>query len=105
MVAHPNDYRWSSDARNALGERGADTDWLIAHQEYLRQGPTSAEREVAYRHLFDAAIPADTLSEIRERTHKGWALGGDAYQQRIAHLTQRRTASKGVGRPRTGNRV
>lgn len=104
MVAHPNDYRWSSYACNAQGERGADTDWLIAHEEYIRQGPTSAEREVAYRHLFDTAIPDDALSEIRERTHKGWALGGEAYQQQIEHLTQRRTASKGVGRPRIVNR-
>jgi hypothetical protein len=43
---------------------------------------------------------ADDLSAIRECTHKGWALGGERFREQVEALTQRRAASKGVGRPR-----
>jgi putative transposase len=100
MVTHPNDYRWSSYAFNARNEQSTETVWLTAHEEYLRLGQTSAAREAAYQQLFDASIAEDALREIRERTHSGWALGDAAYQQRVESLTQRRAASKGIGRPR-----
>jgi putative transposase len=49
------------------------------------------------------------LAEIRDCTHKGWALGGARFKAEIEALGQRRAASKGVGRPRKrpddGNRV
>lgn len=40
------------------------------------------------------------LTAIRDGTHKGLALGSDRFKQQIERLTQRRTTSKGVGRPR-----
>jgi putative transposase len=40
------------------------------------------------------------MKAIRECTHKGWALGGERFREEIERLTQRRTVSKGVGRPR-----
>jgi REP-associated tyrosine transposase len=43
------------------------------------------------------------LREIRECTHKGWALGGERFREQVKALTQRRAASKGVGRPRKEN--
>jgi putative transposase len=41
--------------------------------------------------------------EIEECTHKGWALGGERFSEQVEALTQRRAASKGVGRPRKEN--
>ncbi|MGA7178055.1 MAG: transposase [Thiobacillaceae bacterium] len=106
MVAHPRDYSWSSYAFDALGEAGPNADWLTPHREYLRLGRTATERQGAYRQLFRAAISNNELKEIRECTHKGWALGGARFKAQIETLTQRRTASKGVGRPRKeDNRV
>ena len=105
MVAHPDDYRWSSYAFNAQGKLGADADWLAGHDEYVRLGPTAPAREAAYRKLFEATLSDDALLEIRERTHTGWALGDEGFQQEIERVTQRRAASKGVGRPRAINRV
>ena len=100
MVAHPRDYAWSSYAYNAGGEAGANVNWLVAHREYLRLGRTAQERQEAYRQLFKAAVPRDDLAAIRDCTHKGWALGSERFTKKIEALTQRRSISKGVGRPK-----
>ena len=100
MVAHPRDFPWSSYAFDALDETGPNSDWLTPHREYLRLGRNAADRQSAYRQLFRAAISANDLKEIRECTHKGWALGSERFKAQIESLTQRRAVSKGVGRPR-----
>lgn len=100
MVAHPRDYRWSSYGRNADGETGQNLDWLTPHREYRRLGRSAEERQAAYRQLFRAAVAKDDLQAIRDCTHKGWALGGARFSEKIEALTQRRSVSKGVGRPR-----
>ena len=100
LVAHPRDYRWSSYGRNADGETGENADWLTPHREYRRLGRSPAERQAAYRQLFRAAVARDDLQAIRDCTHKGWALGSGRFSEKIEALTQRRTVSKGVGRPR-----
>lgn len=107
MVAVPEDYPWSSYRRNALGEAGLDLDWLSSHEEYSRLDLDDADRQKAYRALFDTAIDRDDLAEIRDCTHKGWALGGERFRAEIEALGQRRAVSKGVGRPqkRDENRV
>jgi putative transposase len=106
MVGHPRDYPWSSYGFNALGAKGPNADWIRPHEQYRGQGRTAADRQATYRQLFRAVISGADLSEIRECTHKGWALGGERFREQIEALGQRRAASKGVGRPRKGdNRV
>jgi putative transposase len=107
MVALPQDYLWSSFRRNALGEGGSNADWLLSHEEYSRLGRDDADRPKAYQALFATAIDQGDLAEIRDYTHKGWALGGERFRAEIEALGQRQAASKGVGRPRKGegNRV
>ena len=100
MVAHPRDYPWSSYGLNALDEMGKNADWLTPHLEYKRLGRDAVERQSAYRQLFRAAVSSADLTAIRESTHKGWALGSDWFKAQVERLTQRRTTSKGVGRPR-----
>lgn len=100
MAAHPRDYPWSSYGFNALGETGKNADWLTPHLEYKRLGRDAVERQRAYRQLFRAAVSNADLTAIRESTHKGWALGSERFKAKIERLTQRRTTSKGVGRPR-----
>jgi len=102
MAARPRDYRWSSYGRNANGETGQTVDWLAPHREYRRLGRSLEERQAAYRQLFRAAVGKDDLRAIRDCTHKGWALGSTRFSEKIEALTQRRTVSKGVGRPRKG---
>jgi putative transposase len=106
LVAHPRDYPWSSYGFNALGAKGLNADWIRPHQEYRGLGRTAADRQAAYRQLFRGAISRADLAEIRECTHKGWAMGGERFREQIEALGKRRAASKGVGRPRkVDNRV
>lgn len=105
MVAHPRNYPWSSYGYNTLGVVGRNTDWLTPHVEYKRLGGDAAERQGVYRQLFRAVVSRDDLKSIRECTHKGWALGGERFRERIESVSGRRAASKGVGRPKNNNRV
>jgi putative transposase len=82
------------------GEIGLNENWIRPHEEYLRLGHAATERQGAYRALFETAISDIDLKEIRECTHKGWALGNDRFREQIEALGQRRATSKGVGRPR-----
>jgi putative transposase len=100
MVSHPADYPWSSHGFYADGKSGLNENWLIPHEEYLRLGLNGEERQQAYRALFNTAITATDLERIRDSSHKGWVLGGEKYQATIELLSNRRAASKGVGRPR-----
>ena len=101
MVAHPRDYPWSSYARNAYDERGVNADWIKPHEQYVRLARTKDARLSAYRSLFKAAIAKNELAQIRDCTHKGWALGSDAFKALMEQQTDRPLSSKGVGRPRT----
>ena len=88
MVAHPSEYRWSSYRANALGQPDP---LLTPHAEYLALGHSAPEREAAYRALFVAHLDSRTLTEIREATQKGWALGNDRFKDEVERLLQRRT--------------
>jgi len=103
MVTHPRDYLWSSYRYNAMGEKDANSAWLVPHKEYRRLGRKQSDRQSAYRQLFRSAISGSDLKDIRESTHKGWALGSQRFREQIEVLSGRRAASKGVGRPRKKN--
>lgn len=97
MVSHPADYPWSSYAANALGQ----TDPLVTpHGLYLELGSDPEQRQEAYRALFQAHIDNRTLTEIRQATQKGWALGNDRFKEEIERLLARRTRPL----PRGGDR-
>ena len=90
LVAHPRDYVWSSYRYNALGEAGPNANWITPHREYLRLGRNLADRQSAYRQLFRATVSGADLAEIRDCTHKGWALGGERFREQVEALGQRR---------------
>ena len=106
MAEQPGDYPWSSHRRNAQGDTDKNSQWIRPHEEYLRLGHDAAQRQGAYLDLFRTAISDDDLRQIRECTHKGWALGNERFREQVEALGQRRATSKGVGRPRKeGNRI
>jgi putative transposase len=106
VTPRSREYQWSNYSFNARGASGPNADWIRPHEEYRRLGRTAADRQAAYRPLFGGAIAGADLSEIRECAHKGWALGGERFRERIEAMGQRRAASKGVGSPRKeDNRV
>lgn len=95
MTEGPESYRWSSHRANALGE----PDGLVCpHPIYQGLGATRAERHAAYGELFGEPLPDTDLRLIRESTQKCWALGDDAFRQRVT-ASGRRAAPVAVGRP------
>lgn len=88
MVSHPSSYPWSSYCYNGLGQ----TDPIvIPHGEYLRLGPNSEQRQIAYQALFKNPITEKTLAEIREASNKAWVLGSSQFKQVIEQKLNRRT--------------
>jgi putative transposase len=68
---------------------------------YRRLAKSAEDRQSAYRSLFKSAISKHDLTQIRDCTNKGWALGSDQFKARMEKLTQRPVMSKGVGRSRS----
>ena len=97
MVAHPQEYPWSSYLCHAEGK----ADRLIAdHALYLALGVNQEGRQAAYRALFKSHVSEATLVAIRDATNTGWALGNDLFKEEIAAAVSRRVAPLPKGRPR-----
>ena len=97
IVRAPGDYPWSSYRINGLGL----ADPLVTpHERYHALGVDDRSRRAAYRALCDAPFDEPTLRDVREATHKGWALGDDHFRERIATLLTRRVGPlpKGAAR-------
>ena len=100
MVAHPCDYAWSSYARNADAAVGVNADWIKPHDVYLSLAHDPSDRSRAYCALFNTVIDNAELAQIRDCTHKGWALGDEQFKAEMQMRANRQSRSKGVGRPR-----
>lgn len=99
MVAHPDDYAWSSYPANAWGK---DDALLMPHDLYLRLGADGAERQAAYRTLLLEQVDKAAEDAIRDATNKGWVLGDEQFSVRIEALTNRRAAPLARGRHKRG---
>lgn len=96
MVGHASEFPWSSFACNALGAR----DPLVTHHPlYLALSNEPRVRGAAYREAVGLPIPVDELDRIRDASHHGWALGGDAFREYVSRL-DRRADRRPLGRPR-----
>ena len=98
-VAHPRNFLWSSYLANAEGKEDL---LLTSHSQYQRLAADAAKRQEAYRELVKAPIDAALLATLRDCTHKGWALGGKPFQDKIEQLSQRRAMPIPKGRPKAG---
>jgi putative transposase len=96
MVANAGAYRWSSYHGNA---GIADDVLLTPHVEYLALASNAAFARAAYRGLFDTAEDASLIKAIREATHGGYPLVGDALKRELARQI-RRTLERGKPGPR-----
>jgi putative transposase len=96
MIGHPRDYRWSSYRAHAQGT--ADP-LLNGHHVYDGLGGTPAERQLAYRALFRAALDDGFVDSVRAATNGGWALGDARFKRQIAEALGRRVAPLPKGRP------
>ena len=96
LARRPQDYRWSSYRKLALGAADA----LVApHELYRALGRSAAARQAAYRALFREALDAELIDALRDATQGGWALGDERFQRKIARAAGRRAAPLPLGRP------
>ena len=88
LVGHPAEYRWSSYRTNALGKQD---DLVRCHDLYRALGVNEAGRRAAYRGLFESHLDDKAIEEIRQATQKGWALGKEAFKDKMERQVRRRS--------------
>ena len=102
MVVEPGQYMWSSYGVNA---HGAHSRLWSAHPVYQSLGASPLERQKNYRAMFADRLEEDFVSEIRENTNKGLAVGTDAFKEKLGAISGRRLRAKRRGRPYGSKKV
>lgn len=90
-------YPWSSYAHHAGLRR---LPWLTDHPTYWALGNTPFDREAAYQRRCAQAPDPEFAAAVEAATHKGWALGSEAFKALLGKLTTRRLQPVRRGRPR-----
>ena len=99
IVDHPGDYRWSSCRYNAFGKYcGLD---LKQHDCFLALAQSEVDRARRYRELFDGAVDADMLRDIRFAVNSCLVLGGEQFKDAIEVRLKRTVRHRKAGRPAT----
>ncbi|TNE87186.1 MAG: transposase [Gammaproteobacteria bacterium] len=96
MVESPCDYQWSSYRSNGMGKPAS---LWTPHEVYQSLGATTEARAKAYQLLFSAHMDMEEnlLTQIRNSSNTGMALGNDKFKQEIETLTGRRVTPKKRG--------
>ena len=96
MVSRPSEYLWTSH-RHYLG---ADINPLITeHSSYMELGLAAEERRQRFLGLFRDPIDDVVLNRLRISVNKGWALGSDAFLDRMEEMIGRSVRPPRRGRP------
>jgi len=97
MVKRPEDYLWSSYRYNALQR---DDSLLSPHKLYLQLGETDELRQRSYRALFQTALQAEALDEMRGCLQSGTPLGNDCFKAQVEQALKIKVGQVKRGRPR-----
>ena len=95
LVAHPEDFHWSSYKINALG---IDSDFVSPHDIYLSLADNPEDRLIEYRALFGEAITEAQIADLREAVNKGLAFGSSPFKDQIQRLSGQRSRTGKRGR-------
>jgi putative transposase len=90
MVDSPAEYAWSSYRSNGLG---SPVKMWTPHPIYLGLGKTQSERAEIYRSYFTVQLEPGLVTQIRESTNKGLALGNEKFKEEIERLSGRRVTA------------
>jgi putative transposase len=96
MVAHPQDYPWSSYPANAEGKPSA---LITPHAEHLALGSGKEDRQEAYQSLFRTELDPEDLTAIRRAANGGYALGDTRFKEEVEAMLNRRAGPGIGGRP------
>ncbi len=95
MVDHPRAHAWSSYRANA---EGVPLSLVTPHERYLALGPDDQARRAAYRDLFRATLPAESIDRIRQATRTNDTLGNDRFRHQVEAMLGRRIGPLKRGR-------
>jgi putative transposase len=101
MVAHPEQYRWSSHQANALG---IEDPLVTPHLVYTGLGIHDGERRAAYRDLFRETMPDQLLAQIRHASNGNAVLGPKDFVDDIARKIGRPSGLARRGRPKVAEK-
>jgi putative transposase len=90
LVAEPLAFRWSSHAHYRLG---APNPLVTPHPMFEAMG------RQAFVELCRAPLPDEAVKRIRESTQKGWAVGSEAFVDRVEAALGRSVRPAKRGRP------
>jgi putative transposase len=96
LVLRPEEFRWSSHARNALGRPDPA---VTPHPSYLALAHRIGDVATAYRRMFATALAESAVTEIRYRLHTERAYGDEAFVEKFEADSRRSLRSRGPGRP------
>lgn len=96
IVDHPQNYRWSSYAANALGVN--DT-MIVPHAVYLALSFDENERLSAYRGQFRNPLGDELLGSVRAAYRSGTPLGNDRFRGEVEKILGVRVGVSRRGRP------
>ena len=97
MVAHPEDYKWSS-YRDKLGDHRHP--WLDVDPCYRKLGQGAEERARRYQAFVMDAIAETEWTLIRQAVQRGQLTGSTRFIEEVAVKTGQRIDLRGPGRPR-----
>jgi len=97
MVIDPADYKWSSYAAHAFGQR---VRMWTGNAQYLALGATLRRRQAVYRNLFETELGEDVLADIRRAVNTGFVLGDESFRRQVEEISGIPQAFLKRGRPR-----
>lgn len=97
LAKDPEEYRWSSYRKRALGE---DNPILDLDPYYLELGKTPKARAEAYRKWFKESIPEDEQSHIKEGIERSIPIGSKQFLSRFSKILGRDIVFRPRGRPK-----
>ena len=96
LVSKPQEYPWSSYARNAYGKKNPI---ITPHKIYTSLGKDSVEQRKAYRSLFKQELNEQELTDIRAALQTGTPLGTKDFKDKIEKVLKVKLGYSKRGRP------
>tara|TARA_R110002126_G_scaffold98045_22_gene228152 strand:+ start:1477 stop:2166 length:690 start_codon:yes stop_codon:yes gene_type:complete len=96
MVAHPEQYHWSSYQFHGAGKPIA---CLTPHTVYQMLGDNAESRRIAYQALFSSELQKAELDTLRQCAAHNYPVGGEQFRAEIEQVRGVRLGQCGPGRP------
>ena len=94
MVAHPDEYKWSSYNQNAQVSNRTLVDH---HPVFETLGDSIEERQFVYRGLFERYFDNDVIHQIRDALNQELVLGRTVFKEKIEEITRRQARRRASG--------